>query len=128
MLAPSGWLRSVSTRSCLVTRSTFGSSAFTGFLALAAPGVILRRDDAVDLALTFLDPALLAFRDFAMEGVDLVRLRWFAAPDLTLARPKAPQIAGRDWNQNQIQVSRDKRREEHKQPQDRAHESIGPCH
>src|ERR1700736_332665 len=30
-----------------------------------------------------------------MEGVDIFRLRWFAAPDLTLARPKAPQIAGR---------------------------------
>jgi hypothetical protein len=38
------------------------------------------------------------------------------------------QRGRRDWNQNQGQVSRDKRREEHKQPQDRAHESIGPCH
>jgi hypothetical protein len=29
------------------------------------------RDFAVDLALTFLDPALLAFRDFAMERGDI---------------------------------------------------------
>jgi hypothetical protein len=47
------------------------------------------------LALLFLDAAVLRFRDFAMEGVDIFRLRWFAASDLTLARPKAPQIAGR---------------------------------
>jgi hypothetical protein len=39
--------------------------------------------------------AVLRFRDFAMEGVDIFRLRWLAALDLTLARPKAPQIAGR---------------------------------
>jgi hypothetical protein len=36
-----------------------------------------------------------------MEGVDIFRLPWFAAPDLTLARPQAPQIArrafGRLW-------------------------------
>jgi hypothetical protein len=36
------------------------------------------------------------------------------------------QRGRRDWDQNQVKVSRDKRREEHKQPQDRAHESIGP--
>jgi hypothetical protein len=41
---PSGWLNRVSTCSCLVNRSSFGSSAFDSVLALAAPGVILRRD------------------------------------------------------------------------------------
>jgi hypothetical protein len=65
MLAPSGWLRRVSTCSCLVTRSTFGSSAFNGVLALAAADVTLRRDVAFDLALPFLGVALLGFRDFA---------------------------------------------------------------
>jgi hypothetical protein len=95
MLAPLGWLNSVSTCSCLVTRSTFGSSLFGGALAVAAADMTLRRAVALDLTLLFLDAAVLRFRDFAMEGVDIFRLRWFAAPDLTLARPKAPQIAGR---------------------------------
>ena len=88
MLAPSGWLSRVSTRSCLVTRSTFGSSAFTGvlaaatrsafdstdrvgFLALAAGDVTLRRDAVFDWALPFLGAALFVFRDF-MERVDIV--------------------------------------------------------
>jgi hypothetical protein len=57
--------------------------------------VTLRRAVALDLTLLFLDATVLRFRDFAMEGVDIFRLRWFAAPDLTLARPKAPQVAGR---------------------------------
>ena len=82
-------------RSCLVTRSAFGSSLFNGVLAAAAADVTLRRAVALDLMLLFLDGAVLRFRDFAMEGVDIFRLRWFAALDLTLARPKAPQIAGR---------------------------------
>src|SRR5580704_14186703 len=88
MLAPSGWLSRVSTRSCLVTRSTFGSSAFlsvlaaatrsafdstdrVGFLALAAGDVTLRRDAVFDWALPFLGAALFVFRDF-MERVDIV--------------------------------------------------------
>jgi hypothetical protein len=62
----------VSTRSCLVNRSIFGSSAFNGVLALAAADVTLRRDVAFDLALPFLGAALLAFRDFSMERVDIV--------------------------------------------------------
>jgi hypothetical protein len=95
MLAPLGWLNSVSTCSCLVTRSTFGSSLFGGALAVAAADMTLRRAVALDLTLLFLDAAVLRFRDFALEGVDIFRLRWFAAPDLTLARPIAPQIAGR---------------------------------
>src|ERR1700730_8740744 len=57
MLAPTGWLSSVSTRSCLVTRPTLGSSAFNGVLALAAADVTLRRDVAFDLALPFLGVA-----------------------------------------------------------------------
>src|ERR1700732_5642183 len=86
MLAPSDWVSRVSTRSCLVTRSTFGLSAFdsvlvaatrsafdstdrVGFLALAAVDGTLRRDDVFDLALPFLGAAVLRFRDFAMEGV-----------------------------------------------------------
>ena len=56
--------------------------------------VALRRLGAVDLAIPFLGAALFVFRDF-MERVDIFRLRWFAAPDLTLARLKAPQVAGR---------------------------------
>jgi hypothetical protein len=80
----------------LVTRATFGSSAFNGALAPAAADVILRRDVAFDLALPFLGGALLGFRDFAMERVDMgFGLRWFAASELTFARPKAPQVAGR---------------------------------
>jgi Circularly permutated YpsA SLOG family len=55
----------------------------------------LAPDVAFDLTLLFVGVAVLRFRDFAMEGVDIFRLRWFAAPDLTLARPKAPQVAGR---------------------------------
>ena len=35
ILAPSDWLSRVSTRSCLVTPTTFGSAAFTGVLAAA---------------------------------------------------------------------------------------------
>src|SRR6202040_708585 len=88
MLAPSDWLSRVSTRSCLVTRSTFGSSDFNGvlaaatrsafdstdrvgFLALAAGDVTLRRDCRLRLALPFLGAALFVFRDF-MERVDIV--------------------------------------------------------
>jgi hypothetical protein len=64
---------------------------FGGTLAVVAAS----RAVALDLTLLFLDAAVLKFRDFAMEWVDICRLRWFAAPDLTLARPQAPQIAGR---------------------------------
>src|ERR1700719_3234245 len=88
MLAPLGWLNSVSTRSCLVTRSALGSSAFLsvlaaatrsafdstdrgGFLAVAAGDVTLRRDAVFDWALLFLGAALFVFRDF-MERVDIV--------------------------------------------------------
>ena len=87
MLAPSGRLRRVSKRSCLVTRSSCGSSPFTGvlaaacpdfdkkdrggFLALAAGDVTLRRDAVFDWALPFLGAALFVFRDF-MERVDIV--------------------------------------------------------
>jgi hypothetical protein len=80
--------RRASTRSCLVTRATFGSAAFTGvlaaatrsafdstdrvgFLALAAGDVTLRRDAVFDWALPFLGAALFMFRDF-MERVDMV--------------------------------------------------------
>jgi len=72
----------------LVTRSTFGSSLFGGALAAVAADVTWRRAVALDLTLLFLDAAVLRFRDFAMEGVDIFRLRWLAALDLTLARPK----------------------------------------
>jgi hypothetical protein len=51
----------------LVTRSALGSTVFNGVLALAAADVTLRRDVAFDLALPFLDAALLGFRDFARE-------------------------------------------------------------
>jgi hypothetical protein len=44
-----------------------GSSAFNGVFALPAADVALRRDVAFDLALPFLDAALLGFRDFARE-------------------------------------------------------------
>src|SRR6202795_2059734 len=88
MLAPSDWLSSVSTRSCLVTRTTFGSSAFlsalaaatrsafdstdrVGFLALAAGDVTLRRDAVFVGALPFLGAGLFVYRDF-MERVDIV--------------------------------------------------------
>jgi hypothetical protein len=89
MLAPSGRLSRVSMRSCLVTRSTFGSSALTGvlaaaarsdfdttdrggFLTLAVADVTLRRLGAEDLALPFLDPALSRFGAFSMEKVDMI--------------------------------------------------------
>jgi hypothetical protein len=85
---PHRWLSRVSTRSCLVNRSTFGSSAFTGvlaaatrsafdstdrsgFLVLAAGDGTLRRDGACDLALPFLGAALLGLRDFARERDDM---------------------------------------------------------
>jgi hypothetical protein len=88
ILAPSDWLSRASTRSCLVTRSALGSSAFlsvlaaaarsafdstdrAGFLALAAKDVTLRRHAVFDWALPFLGAALFAFRDF-MERVDIV--------------------------------------------------------
>src|SRR6202023_3073545 len=88
ILAPSDWLSRVSTRSCLVARSTFGWSIFTrvlaaatrsafdstdrvGLLALAAGDVTLRRDAVFDWALPFLGAALFVFRDF-MERVDIV--------------------------------------------------------
>src|ERR1700730_18300866 len=88
MLAPSDWLSRVSTRSCLVTRSTFGSSAFlsvlaaatrsafdstdrVGFLALAAGDVTLRRDAVFDWALPFLGAGLFVFRGF-IGMVDIV--------------------------------------------------------
>src|SRR6202045_1122586 len=88
MLAPSVWLSKVSTRSCLVNRSTFGSSAFTGvlaaatrsafdstdrsgFLGVAAVDGTLRRAVAFELALPFLGVTLLGFWDFAMERDDM---------------------------------------------------------
>src|ERR1700720_1032073 len=88
MLAPAGWLNMVNTRSCLVTRSTFGLSIFTsvlpaatrsafestdrgGFLAVAAIDGTLRRDDVFDLALPFLGAALSRLRDFATERDDM---------------------------------------------------------
>src|SRR5580704_16193953 len=87
-LAPSGWLNSVSTRACLVNRSSCGWSIFTGvlaaatrsafdstdrsgFLGVAAVDGILRRVVAFDLALPFLGAALLGFRDFASERDDM---------------------------------------------------------
>jgi hypothetical protein len=81
-------------RSCLVTRATFGWSLFGGTLAAAAADVTWRRAVALDLTLLFLDAAVLRFRDFAMEGVDIFRLRWLAALDLTLARPKHRKSRG----------------------------------
>ena len=45
----------------LVTRPTFGSSAFNGVFALTAADVALRRDVAFDLALPFLGVVLLGF-------------------------------------------------------------------
>src|ERR1700693_5457872 len=88
MLAPAGWLNSVSTRSCLVTRSPCGWSIFSGalpaatrsafdstdrggFLAVAAVDGTLRRDDVFDLALPFLGAVLSRLRDFAMERDDM---------------------------------------------------------
>jgi hypothetical protein len=88
MLAPSDWLRRVSTRSCLVTRATCGWSIFTGvlgtatrsafdstdregFLAVATVDGTLRRDAFFAWALPFLGAALFVFRDF-MERVDIV--------------------------------------------------------
>src|SRR3979409_1537648 len=70
ILAPSNWLSRASTRSCLVTRSALGSSAFLSVLALAAADVTLRRDVVFDWALPFLGVALFVFRDF-MERVDI---------------------------------------------------------
>jgi hypothetical protein len=78
----------------LVTRATFGWSLFGGTLAAAAADVTWRRAVALDLTLLFLDAAVLRFRDFAMEGVDIFRLRWLAALDLTLARPKHRKSRG----------------------------------
>jgi hypothetical protein len=89
MLAPSGLLNRVRTRSCLVNRSSFGSSAFDGVLALAAPGATLRRDGAGDLTLTFLDPALLAFRDFSTERVGVV----LGEPPCAGRKPSSPADA-----------------------------------
>jgi hypothetical protein len=84
----------------LVTRSTCGSSAFGGIFAAAAADVTLRRLGAEDLALLFLGPVLSMCGAFSMEGVDMVLGSfWIAAPELTLARPKAPQIAGRALGQ-----------------------------
>jgi hypothetical protein len=88
MLAPPVWLSSVSRRSCLVTRSTIGSSLLGGtfaaaalsdfettdrggFLAMTVADVTLRRDAVFDWALPFLGAALFVFRDF-MERVDKV--------------------------------------------------------
>src|SRR6202795_1921090 len=69
---------------CRRKRATFGSSAFNGVLAAAAADVTLRRAVAFDLTLPFLGAALLVFRDFAMERVDMgFGLRWFAASELT---------------------------------------------
>jgi hypothetical protein len=62
---------------------------FGGALAVVAGDVTWRRAVVLDLTLLFLDAVVLRFRDFAMEGVDIFRLRWFATPDLTLARPEA---------------------------------------
>src|SRR5262245_56851227 len=106
-------LSRVSMRSCLVTRSSLGSPAFSGvfaaaarsvldtterrgFLAMTVADVALRRFGAEDLALPFLAEAPSRFWDFSTERVGMaLGSFWFAAPKLTLARPKAPQIAGR---------------------------------
>ncbi|MFZ3325006.1 MAG: hypothetical protein WA231_03550 [Methylocella sp.] len=55
----------------VATRSAFDSTDRVGFLALAAGDVTLRRDVAFDLTLPILGAALLGFRDF-MERVDIV--------------------------------------------------------
>src|ERR1700730_1950156 len=81
-----------STRSCLVTRSALGSSAFLsvlaaatrsafdstdrgGFLALAAGDVTLRRDAVFDWALPFFGAALFVFRAFLKRGSLGLRVR-----------------------------------------------------
>jgi hypothetical protein len=46
--------------------------AFNGVLALAAADVALCRDVAFDLTLPFMGVALLGFREFSMERVDMV--------------------------------------------------------
>jgi hypothetical protein len=71
MLGPLGLAQQCEHAHCLVTRPTFGSSAFNGVLAVAAADVTLRRAVALDLTLPFLGAALLGFRDFAMEMVDM---------------------------------------------------------
>ncbi len=49
-----------------------GSSAFNGVFGGGRMDVALRRDVAFGLTLLFLGAALLGFRDFAMERVDMV--------------------------------------------------------
>jgi hypothetical protein len=74
----------------------FGSSACCGALALAAADATLGRDAGSDLALTFFGAAVLGLWDFEAERVVMVlgsigsRRR-----KVTLAPPKAPQIARR---------------------------------
>jgi hypothetical protein len=64
-------------------------------LAVATTDEALHRVGADDLAHPFLG-ARFGFRDFSMERVGMVLgFLWFAAPELALARPKAPHIAGR---------------------------------
>jgi hypothetical protein len=96
---------------CLLRRSTTGFSAFGGissasmfaafdpadrggFLGLAARDGALRRDGAFGLTLPILGAALSRLLAFSMEESAWLGLLRFAAPKLTLARPKAPQIAG----------------------------------
>jgi hypothetical protein len=102
-------------RSCLVTRSSLGSSAFSGIFAAAALGLRDNRPRRVlgdDLsgrglasprrrgfgASLFGCGALEVLGLFNGKGWHGLGFPWFAAPKLTLARPKAPQSAGRALN------------------------------
>src|SRR6202795_1309154 len=58
MLAPLGWLNRVSTRSCLVTRSTFSWSIFTGVLAAATRSAFDSTDRGGFLAVAAVDGTL----------------------------------------------------------------------
>src|SRR6202040_1007942 len=55
MLAPAGWLNRVSTRSCLVTRSTFGLSIFTSVLPAATRSAFESTDRGGFLAVAAID-------------------------------------------------------------------------
>src|ERR1700730_6211070 len=115
MLAPSGWLSRVSTRSCFGNRSTVGSSAFTGvlsaatrsafdstdrsgFLAVAAVDGTLRRDDVFDLALPFLGAVLrrLQLEALARSTKTDCRLRQRAWIVLGAAEGVASRAIGRE--------------------------------
>jgi repeat uncharacterized protein DUF347 len=91
MLAPFCWLSSVSTRSFLVTRSTLGPSACDD----GRGGPDLAPDITFDVALPFLGCGALGVPGLRNgKGGHSTGLRWYAASELTLARPKAPHIAG----------------------------------